>query len=87
MKDRKISEPRVHYEKQASMMKSIVGDASIATVLDVGTEDVAYLDAVASQFACDAWGLNVQSGFDHYLGVLDGRIALYDGLHMPYGDK
>ncbi len=85
--DRKIKEPGLHYAKQASIIKSLLGSASVRTLLDVGTEDGVYLREMSRQLGCESRGLNVQEGFDHYLGRLDESIVLYDGRRMPFEDR
>ena len=60
----------------------------IGTVLDIGTEDAYFLEALQQTLGCESIGLNIESGYSHYIAydeaVKSGRIVLYDGKKMPF---
>lgn len=57
-------------------------------ILDIGTEDIAYLLELEKMIHCNTTGLNISSGYSHYVtydeAVKSGKIVLYDGINIPF---
>ena len=57
-------------------------------ILDIGTEDINYILELEQVMKCSANGLNITSGYSHYVtydeAVKSGKIILYDGINIPF---
>lgn len=60
-------------------------------ILDVGTEDVEYLIRIEKMMNCNAYGLNIKTGYSHYASydeaIHSNKIILYDGIHFPFQEN
>lgn len=60
-------------------------------LLDIGTEDVEYLNRIEKIMNCGAYGLNIRTGYSHYVSyeksIRSGKIILYDGIHFPFREN
>lgn len=60
-------------------------------ILDIGTEDIKYLDDLERVTGCTTIGLNIKSGYSHYNtyneAVKSGKVVLYDGVDIPFKDN
>lgn len=60
-------------------------------ILDIGTEDVNYIVELENSLKCPVIGLNITSGYSHYVtyneAVESGKIVLYDGINIPFDDN
>jgi len=81
--------------KKVLSIKNILEKFNITNlnkVLDVGTEDINYLNVLGKNLHARTQGLNIDSGYEHYKGqfnkaVATKRIILYDGINFPFRDN
>lgn len=78
-------------ERRAGVIKAhankIPNLPAAPSILDIGTENIKYLDALEKVFGSNkVYGLNIDEGFNHYNDVTkfkDPRFRIYDGTNIP----
>lgn len=60
-------------------------------ILDIGTENIGFLNQLEKIMKCPTFGINIDTGFSHYSGytegIKSGKIILYDGVNFPFDDN
>lgn len=63
---------------------------NVNSILDIGTEDVYFLELLQQRTKCDkVLGLNIAEGFEHYNKDIyeSNKIVFYDGINFPFGEN
>jgi hypothetical protein len=59
----------------------------IKKYLDIGTEDEYFIDSIEKKFKCEAYGLNIEEGYEHYFEGNKNKIIIYDGINFPFKEN
>jgi hypothetical protein len=61
---------------------------TISKILDIGTENIAFLDEIGEKFKInDVNGLNIDNEDSSYEGVRNKHIQIYDGINFNFSKK
>jgi 2-polyprenyl-3-methyl-5-hydroxy-6-metoxy-1,4-benzoquinol methylase len=62
---------------------------TVKNVLDIGTEDTHFLDLISKELNCNAVGINIDTGYEHYFenSYKNNKIILYNGIDFPFNEN
>jgi hypothetical protein len=74
-----------HIIKKVLSIKNVLNNIKVKKVLDMGTENIYFLQKLDEILYCKSYGLNILDGYSHYFNSKNtNKIIIYNGINFPF---